>query len=473
MKYLERNKGITLIALIVTIVVLLILAGVTINAITGSESAMEKATEAREKDKQGAELEAIKLAVVNSVANGLTGLVDTDSLKTGLVGLIQENPEDVIVGNGPWVVTSPSGLVYEINQNTSVNKLNPLNISSNLTIAENKVKTLTVKKYGSAVGKQVSWSKEGNIAFVTDSTGNTTIENPTTDTIYIKAGAYDDGTSGKVIISANDEESQDCSITVAEREWSKIGESVTYQSKYEKDNNITIGWRLFYRDEEDNGYTYIIANKLSSEYEPEVNSENTGLYKPSNYSSSYTKDAFSSNKNVAKKMNTILANTDSTKELFEANSLQDNMKVLAWYCDTEVWKDFSRHGTDASQNDEYAIACPPIELFVKSYNLASEDAGRTSRFSTPTVGRYGYKTVSGFVKKEHNNGIYTKDEITPWWIASPAYDYWDWGLFVGCGDSLSRGSWISCHYLNNTARAIRPLVAIPNANFDFATLTVK
>ena len=71
----ERNKGITLIALIVTIVVLLILAGVTINAITGSESAMEKATEAREKNIQGSELEQIKLCVVNAMAQGLDGKV--------------------------------------------------------------------------------------------------------------------------------------------------------------------------------------------------------------------------------------------------------------------------------------------------------------------------------------------------------------------------------------------------------------
>lgn len=173
-KYNTENKGITLIALVITIVVLLILAGVTISQITGSENAMEKATEAREKDKQGTELEAIKMAVVNSVANGLTGLVDIDSLKQELVGLIQENPEDVIIGNGPWVVTSPSGLIYEINQNASVNKLNPLNISSSLAITETKVKALTVTKYGSAIGKQVSWSKEGNITFVTDETGNTT-----------------------------------------------------------------------------------------------------------------------------------------------------------------------------------------------------------------------------------------------------------------------------------------------------------
>ena len=36
----QEHKGITLIALIITIIVLLILAGVTISQITGSENAM-------------------------------------------------------------------------------------------------------------------------------------------------------------------------------------------------------------------------------------------------------------------------------------------------------------------------------------------------------------------------------------------------------------------------------------------------
>ena len=36
----KRNKGITLIALVITIIVLLILAGVTINAIVGNNSSM-------------------------------------------------------------------------------------------------------------------------------------------------------------------------------------------------------------------------------------------------------------------------------------------------------------------------------------------------------------------------------------------------------------------------------------------------
>ena len=82
-KYVE-NKGITLIAMVVSIIVLLILAGVTINSLTGSESAMKKAKEAREKTKTSERIEAVKLAIINSMLDGYDMKVDVAQLQTNL-----------------------------------------------------------------------------------------------------------------------------------------------------------------------------------------------------------------------------------------------------------------------------------------------------------------------------------------------------------------------------------------------------
>ncbi|MBO4292768.1 MAG: hypothetical protein J5881_00005 [Clostridia bacterium] len=60
------NKGITLIALIITIIVLLILAGITISALTGSDSAPAKANEAKQKNDIGAVKDEIALTVQNA-----------------------------------------------------------------------------------------------------------------------------------------------------------------------------------------------------------------------------------------------------------------------------------------------------------------------------------------------------------------------------------------------------------------------
>ena len=59
---IKQEKGITLIALVVTIVVLLILAGVSVNALFGNSGIIEKAKDAQNKMDQAAQndLDAIK-----------------------------------------------------------------------------------------------------------------------------------------------------------------------------------------------------------------------------------------------------------------------------------------------------------------------------------------------------------------------------------------------------------------------------
>lgn len=167
-----KSSGITLIALIITIIVLLILAGVTIAAITGNESAMNKAVESKEKNEQGAELDAIKLAVVSSVTNGLDGYVETSSLKSSLTGLIQENPEDVIIGDGPWVVTSTLGRVYEINKNATINELTglvltPRNITLSIEGDTYEEKNITVRLID--IEGTLTWSDSTDIIDITPS----------------------------------------------------------------------------------------------------------------------------------------------------------------------------------------------------------------------------------------------------------------------------------------------------------------
>ena len=46
---MRKTKGITLIALVITIIVLLILAGVSLNLIAGTDGILGKASSAREK----------------------------------------------------------------------------------------------------------------------------------------------------------------------------------------------------------------------------------------------------------------------------------------------------------------------------------------------------------------------------------------------------------------------------------------
>ena len=63
----EKNiRGITLIALVITIIVLLILAGVTIAALSGDNGILQRATEAKEKTEIGQEKEVVELATISA-----------------------------------------------------------------------------------------------------------------------------------------------------------------------------------------------------------------------------------------------------------------------------------------------------------------------------------------------------------------------------------------------------------------------
>ncbi|MBO4292852.1 MAG: hypothetical protein J5881_00445 [Clostridia bacterium] len=73
----KKTSGITLIALVITIIVLLIIAGITINAITGSESAPAKANEAEQKNDIGIAKDQISLTAVNT---------KTEAYETAYVG---------------------------------------------------------------------------------------------------------------------------------------------------------------------------------------------------------------------------------------------------------------------------------------------------------------------------------------------------------------------------------------------------
>ena len=96
-KRMQKNsKGITLIALVITIIVLLILAGVTIATLTGENGILKQADKAKtETDEKGA-LEAVQLEVAGSFDNN--GNYSSSLAKTNLENNLKANVTDK--GNG-------------------------------------------------------------------------------------------------------------------------------------------------------------------------------------------------------------------------------------------------------------------------------------------------------------------------------------------------------------------------------------
>ena len=91
----RKNEGITLIALVITIIVLLILAGVTIATLTGDNGVLTKATQAKEQTIVGQEKEAISLAYTACKSNDYTKDVESKEMQKEL----EKNQNDVQVSS--------------------------------------------------------------------------------------------------------------------------------------------------------------------------------------------------------------------------------------------------------------------------------------------------------------------------------------------------------------------------------------
>ena len=81
-KIKKESKGITLIALVITIIVLLILAGVTIATLTGDNGILGKANDAKTQTEQAKEDENLKIAIAGSY--GTDGKLNLKDLKDNL-----------------------------------------------------------------------------------------------------------------------------------------------------------------------------------------------------------------------------------------------------------------------------------------------------------------------------------------------------------------------------------------------------
>ena len=83
---MKNNKGITLIALVITIIVLLILAGVTIAMLTGDNGLLTRASSAKTETSKAEVLERVNMELNGQMANAMAGIkFDTaETIETNL-----------------------------------------------------------------------------------------------------------------------------------------------------------------------------------------------------------------------------------------------------------------------------------------------------------------------------------------------------------------------------------------------------
>ena len=98
-KAFKSTKGITLIALVVTIIILLILAGVSIAMLTGNNGVLTQAKSAKERTGEKEEQERVNLAVSSAMTLGI-GTITTENLNKAIQDEFGAGKS--VTGFGPW-----------------------------------------------------------------------------------------------------------------------------------------------------------------------------------------------------------------------------------------------------------------------------------------------------------------------------------------------------------------------------------
>ena len=149
----KNARGITLIALVITIIVLLILAGVTINALSGENGIITKSKEAKIKTEKSKTIEKINLAILTAMTKG-NGDIDNATLreeleKEGLTVKTEGN-------NLPWDV-SDGKYIYRINEDYTVEEVEGINLSKKeIKLASGENETITATLTEGTTGK-ITW----------------------------------------------------------------------------------------------------------------------------------------------------------------------------------------------------------------------------------------------------------------------------------------------------------------------------
>ena len=202
MNKLKSKKGITLVALVVTIVVLLILAGVSINAVLGDNGIIKKANQAASVTKEAEVKEAINRTILEFYLTN-----DYETLEDFLKAKVTEGKIDSVTKNADGTLTVKKG-EYSV---TVENKTNSSGGSSSggstggetqtpeITIGEAKV-VANSDGTGSAI-TDVASVYLGNTLYITFShsiIGGTTVVDKTIPYAVTKNGTYTFTVTGTV-----------------------------------------------------------------------------------------------------------------------------------------------------------------------------------------------------------------------------------------------------------------------------------
>ena len=438
----KNTRGITLIALVITVIVLLILAAVTINALSGDNGILKKATEAKQKTRRADALEKIRLAVMTATTNGV-GEANLDDLKAELekAGATIKTTAEL-----PWGVTL-EGDMFRINEDLSIDEISGIGISKKeLKLLNGESETLTAIVTEGVTGT-IKWESSNTSVATVENGKVTAVGTSGTATITVKVEGTDYSDTCAVIVTK-----PTVSVTAAEiaankeKYYGKVAENYTQGG---------LTYRIFYVDTENKFGDGANTVYLKADYKDEKSliTDISGLT---------TGDI-----QKYKSMNPKWAAQRGSVQ----SEWKDNEKGAAWLCAPSQWESYL-DDTKAT----YAIGAPSAEMYVASYNdvphtqVENYTLGAVYRATNvpgyiytlngaqSTISNSDYNTGTDSLDYKGYNSMYVGRNGSKgsyyWWLASPS-----------AGDSISvcyaygYDAFLGCNYYTYS-HGVAPIVSL-------------
>lgn len=461
-KELKNMKGITLIALVITIIVLLILAGVSIAMLTGDNGILTQANKAKtETEYKGAE-EKVKLAIMAARSQSERGTLDAEKLVTEVTTNYGGQAETTAGGfpvtvtiDGKSFIVSEDGTIESAGAKPQITDVKivtnsdgtgedvPDNQSAENTVLYISFKTSLENGTINSVNCDNGTVENKNGIYVTKITGNGTYtftiigtgENGSvTSTIPIKVNKYE-----TKIVNASDIASMS--------DKSKIYGATVKGYELPSGTTTDVNWKIFYADENN---IYLIAdNYVERENLPNSTTE-AGEFttnKPNDGSSSYPRAAYFSNilgdyagsARITDSKLKALNNSYFNENNF--SSTNSNMKSVAYMMDTKAWNSKFK---DVNNRAEYVIGGPTVEMLMKSYSQKYKvnyqaRAKDTVGYEISKDGGVNWDTYySGMLKTSDSlYVINSTSDAYAMWVASPSAYSTDFVMNVNSNGSVN------------------------------------
>ena len=430
----KREKGITLIALIVTIIVLLILAGVTISLVVGNQGIIGKTKDATSKYSQRQAEEQVAILMQEyAMENAEKG--------TKLEDFLKEKKEDGTItdykaNNDGTATISKDGYNVTVNDN---------GVTGSTKVADSGNKGTTGGSSGSESGGGTSGS-----------------------------GSSGSGTASSGSITYTDSDNKTQTLTKDTAAGTKIGTTTFKNSDATDAEDITLDWYLF--DVSDDGKTaYLVstptcwvpdttkevrgawAPKLVSAEDNNTHAMRQAIQKLANGTDSYssgsvtykpTDSAFKYYKSANSLWSAQRGNIDLTKDGFKTY-LKENEQAACYLADEDIFKGIKDQVNNADGNlkgkIQTLVGGASAEQWCKAYNkqTAASSSKITCEYQATDTPGYIYK-VNGTAQNSgwwtntdtifgndiygaaHKNGNPSSSNPfyyssgSGWWLASPS-----------------------------------------------------